>query len=70
MPLYNRKEIEKQYLTPEQVADRLQIKVETLAEWRRLKKNLNYTKIGAAVRYDPDEVSAYLKANTVNVAVA
>lgn len=53
-------------LTPEQVADILQIKVQTLAVWRcRRKDSPNYISIGGKVLYHESDVLAWLESKKV-----
>jgi len=49
-------------LTPEQVAEILGIKVETLSHWRHKKRyHLNFVKIGRCVRYRRSDVEDFIK---------
>lgn len=48
-------------LTVNQAAELLQILPHTLNEWRRLKKNLPYLKIGGAVRYRKSDITAFFQ---------
>lgn len=54
-------------LTPEKVAEITGLSIDTLAQWRSLKRGISYLKIGRAVRYDPAEVQAYLERCRVSV---
>ena len=47
-------------LTETQVAVMLNIQVATLRRWRWIGQGPRFIKIGAAVRYDPQELKAYL----------
>ena len=47
-------------LTETQVAERLNLRVATLRRWRWLGQGPRFIKIGAAVRYDPQELRDYL----------
>ena len=47
-------------LTESQVAERLNLRVATLRRWRWLGQGPRFIKIGAAVRYDPQELKEYL----------
>ena len=50
-------------LTPEQVAKRLGIKVDTLKNWRTKKRNgPPYVKVGGVVRYRPADIEAFITA--------
>ena len=57
-------------LTPEQTAQRLGVKVQTLALWRHYKSvRLPFFKLGPRlVRYSPEAVDAFLAAATVSPA--
>lgn len=53
-------------LTPEQTAEILAVKPQTLAAWRCLGRGgLPYKKIGRCVRYDAADVEAWLERRTV-----
>ena len=54
-------------LTPQETADWLQISVETLRTWRDRRLNLPFVKVGSLVRYDPDDVEAYISRRRVPV---
>ena len=47
-------------LTETQVAGMLNLQVATLRRWRWMGQGPRFIKIGAAVRYDPQELKAYL----------
>ena len=47
-------------LTESQVADILNLRVATLRRWRWIGQGPRFIKIGAAVRYDPEQLKAYL----------
>lgn len=51
------------YLTPVQLAEKLNIKVATLARWRYLGRGPRFCKVGGAVRYLPGDVDAWLEAD-------
>ena len=57
-----------QLLTEQQVADRLNLHVQTLRNWRFQGRDLPYLKLGAAVRYDEADVSAWLERQRINPA--
>lgn len=52
------------FLTPEQLATRLGIKVQTLAVWRSRGGGPPFTKLGSLVRYEVAAVDAWLQART------
>jgi len=55
-------------LTPEQVAEILGLKVETLAHWRHTGRyNLKYAQIGRSIRYHKADVEKFIKTRTVDV---
>ena len=54
-------------LTAEAVAAMTGLSRETLAQWRSQKRGIPYLKIGRIVRYDPDDVQAYLEGCRVSV---
>lgn len=47
------------WLTPQQVADRTEFAVSTLANWRSLGIGPAWVKVGTRVRYDEDAVTAW-----------
>jgi excisionase family DNA binding protein len=48
-------------ITTKQAADRLNLKEQTLRDWRtRLDNPLPFVKIGRAVKYEPAEIDAYI----------
>lgn len=51
-------------LTPGEVAERLQIRENTLAVWRMYGRGPSYIKVGARVRYRWDEVEQWLATQT------
>lgn len=51
-----------QLLTPDQVSARLQVPVATLRRWRYMREGPRYVKCGRHVRYPPEEVDAYIRA--------
>jgi hypothetical protein len=57
--------LDDQLATPEQVADSLNVKTETLAQQRYRGIGLPYIRVGRAVRYRWADVQAYLDARTV-----
>lgn len=52
----------KKFETEKELAERLKINVQTLRNYRHLGTGPPYTKIGRCVRYDIEEVDAYLEA--------
>lgn len=51
-----------QWLTPEDLANMLQISIGTIANWRTNKKGPEFVRIGGVVRYNPEAVNAWIKA--------
>lgn len=56
-----------QLLTAEQVSKITGIPVTTLAQWRYRKRGIPYLRIGRLVRYDADDVHAYLQSCRIGV---
>lgn len=58
---------EKQFLNPQQLAERWGgvVSVQTLANWRALNKGPRFKKIGARVVYDLDDVKEWEAQQTV-----
>lgn len=54
-------------LSAEQVADLTGLALDTLAQWRSQRRGIPYLKIGRAVRYDLNDVQAYLRGCRVSV---
>lgn len=50
-------------MTPEQLADYLQVSVKKLANERYLGRGIRFVKIGKAVRYKRSDVEAFIAAN-------
>ncbi len=48
-------------ITPRELAQRLNLSVSTLAKWRCYGHGPAYRKIGNRIRYDEDEVAAWLE---------
>jgi hypothetical protein len=46
-----------------QAAERLCLSVKTLRRWRWLRRGVPWIRVGAAVRYAPDDIAAFIKAN-------
>jgi excisionase family DNA binding protein len=56
-------------LTPVQAAQILGVEVATLETWRTTKRYpLSYVKVGRLVRYKPEDVQAFIDAQTVRIA--
>jgi excisionase family DNA binding protein len=56
-------------LTPEQAAEHLGLKVQTLAVWRSTRRYaLRYVKVGRLVRYRQADLDHWLAARTVGTA--
>jgi predicted site-specific integrase-resolvase len=52
-------------LIPETLAaEQLAVAVATLRRWRQKGRGPRFVKVGAAVRYDADELRAYIERNT------
>lgn len=58
---------ERNWLTPEEVADWILISTSTLSKWRMKNKNFEFTKFGKFVRYNRAQIEAFLAANIVKV---
>lgn len=55
-------------LTPDDAAEKLGVKVATIAQWRKNKIGPNYVKLGAGnagVRYRESDIETWLDSNTV-----
>jgi excisionase family DNA binding protein len=56
-------------LTPEQAAEHLGLKVQTLAVWRSTRRYaLRYVKVGRLVRYRKADLDGWLAARTISTA--
>lgn len=53
------------HLTPQQVAERLQISVRLLEKWRHRRTGPRFVKVGHLVRYPIEDVEQWLTANTI-----
>lgn len=51
-------------LTEHEAAELLALRVATLRRWRWAGRGPRFAKIGAAVRYDPAELRAFIEAQT------
>ncbi len=54
-------------LSAEQVAELTGLALDTLAQWRSQRRGIPYLKVGRAVRYDLNDVQAYLRGCRVSV---
>ena len=54
-------------LTPQEVADLLNMSALTLRDWRRKRINLPYVRIGNLPRYKMGEIEAFIDARTREV---
>ena len=52
-------------LTEQQVAERLGLHVQTLRNWRFQGRGIPYIKLGAAVRYDENDLTAAIESAKV-----
>lgn len=59
--------IERNWLTPEEVAAWILISTSTLAKWRMKNKNFEFAKFGKFVRYNRAQIEAFMNANIVKV---
>lgn len=50
-----------EWLTPKEAAARLRVSINTLRDWRRLKKGPKFYKIGHLVRYRAAELESCIK---------
>ena len=50
-------------LDEHETAERLGLSVKTLRRWRWLKRGLPWVRVGAAVRYAPKDITAFIEAN-------
>jgi hypothetical protein len=55
-----------EYISEQEVARRTGIKIQTLRNWRHLRKGFSYVKLGRAVRYSWQAVQIYLEERTVD----
>jgi len=60
--------MENQYLSPEQVAALLDVKVGTLAAWRCQKRGPAFYRLNAVIRYKREDVDAWVEAQRVATA--
>ncbi len=52
-------------MTPDETADYLSLDVNTLKLWRHERKEIDFVKVGGAVRYKVADVLSYIEHNTV-----
>lgn len=57
----------KEWLSPIEVRDRFGMSVSTLAKWRMDNINIPYSKIGKYIKYNKDDIEAFLTNNMVKV---
>jgi hypothetical protein len=55
-------------LDEHETAERLGLSVKTLRRWRWLKRGLPWVRVGAAVRYAPTDITAFIEANRQTIA--
>lgn len=56
-----------EYLTPQEVAQRIRVKEGTLAQWRMRKIGIDYIKMEGKILYNKEDVEEYEKQNTIKV---
>jgi hypothetical protein len=56
----------KQYITEQTVSEKTKLKLPTLRNHRHLCKGIPYIKFGRSVRYDPDDVEAYMQKHRID----
>jgi predicted DNA-binding transcriptional regulator AlpA len=59
--------MEKQYITEEKVSDITGIALSTLRNDRLYKRKIPYIKVGRSVRYDNDDVIAFMESCKIKV---
>ncbi len=59
--------IQKEWLTPKEVKNEYGLSVSTLAKWRMVNINLQYSKIGKYIKYKRADIEAFLNNNIVEV---
>ena len=55
----------KQYVSEKEIAKITGLAVQTLRNWRHKRRGFPYSKIGRAIRYDPDDVVLFMKARKI-----
>ena len=53
-------------LTPKQVAEKLQVDVQLLNQWRSARKGPKFVKLGRFIRYKSDELQEWIDAQGVD----
>jgi hypothetical protein len=61
-------ELLKEWLSPQEVQARYGFSVSSLAKWRMRNKNLKFSKMGKYIKYNAEDIEAYIKSNMVEVA--
>ncbi len=56
----------KKYITEKMVSESTSLKLPTLRNHRHLGRGIPYIKIGRSVRYDPDDVAAYMESHRID----
>ena len=54
------------YLNEKQVSEVTGIAVQTIRNWRQLRRGFPYSKVGRAVRYSVADVEAYMESRKIN----
>jgi len=52
--------IKKEWLSPKEVEAEYGLSVSTLAKWRMAKKNIQFSKVGKAVKYKRSDIETFL----------
>ena len=60
----------KEYLREQAVSEITKLKLPTLRNHRHLKRGIPYVKIGGAVRYDADDVYAFMQRHRIDTEAA
>lgn len=61
----DKQSVGKRFWGSNEAAAYLNIKPQTLANWRHTRKNLNYIKIGRKIMYEQSELDSYIQKNRV-----
>lgn len=56
-----------QLMTPDQAADLLGVKKQTLAVWRTRSEGPSYTKVGTSCRYQLDDLRDFINSNKIRI---
>jgi len=64
----SKKNEEREILTPAEVAEWLGVTVQTLQGWRYARTGPAYTKLGRMIRYERNQVAAFIDAGRVSTA--